>query len=161
MSFTAVIRRRGPDPAVEIETQHPGFDSPEEAALFANGIRTMSPQSLRLLSDTRIALVLGDGRCVQFILDTVTAWVLRPKTSSADVIVANDNDYAPQPLDSLRQLPSAHGYYELAQYRVLGPADEPVNVTVELTEAGRLRVTVDERCQGAEPSVFMGSLPES
>jgi len=161
MSFTAVIRWRGPDPEVEIETQHPGFETPEEAALFANGIPTASPQSLRLLSDTRIALVLGDGRCVQFILDTVTAWVLRPKPSSADAIVASDNDCCPRPLETLRQLPSTHGDYELAQYGVLEPDGDAVNVTVELAEGARLRVTVDERRQGATPSVFIGSLPES
>lgn len=35
MSYTAVLRWKGPDPALELETRHTGFAIPEDAAVTA------------------------------------------------------------------------------------------------------------------------------
>lgn len=43
LTYTAIIRWRGPDPTLELVTRHPGFTSPEEAALYANGIPPPTP----------------------------------------------------------------------------------------------------------------------
>jgi hypothetical protein len=73
-TFSALVRWRGPDPAVEIETRHPGFHTPEDAALFANGIAPCSPLALRLSPDATIQLVLIDGSIVAFPLDVRVDW---------------------------------------------------------------------------------------
>jgi len=52
MPYTAVLRWKGPDPALELETRHAGFAIPEEAALFANSFTDNSPERLHLTPES-------------------------------------------------------------------------------------------------------------
>ena len=61
-SYTALIRWQGPDPAVEIETRHPGFATPEEAALFANALSPDAPIGLHASQDASLNLLVSDGQ---------------------------------------------------------------------------------------------------
>lgn len=163
-SYTAVILWRGPDPAFEIETHHPGFDSPEEAALFANGIPPSSPIGLHLSADASIVLVLTDDREVPCLAQNITVWRLPPRLfAETDLLIANDNDFEPFPLPELATKPSAHGDYVQAQYGVLDPNNAPLDVQVDWDEADRLRVTVAEPPlpATAEPTFSLGALPEA
>ena len=60
-AFAARIRWQAvSDPALELETHHPGFDSAEDAALFANGIDARSAAGLALEGGV-LRLRLTDG----------------------------------------------------------------------------------------------------
>ena len=163
-TFSALVRWRGPDPAVEIETRHPGFHTPEDAALFANGIAPCSPLALRLSPDASIHLVLSDGRIVAFPYDAITIYVLPPQFHTSEPLqVANDNDFEPRPLSAVPSMKTAHGDYEQAQFGVLDQDDSPLDVRVDWDEADHLRVTVEEPSDSTDtdPEFSLGSLPNA
>jgi len=163
--FTAIIRWRGPDPAIEIETRHPGFSTPEEAALFANVILPESPLGLRLASGGALELLLPDGRYLALADGDVIVWRIPTRALHAtDFVVANDNDFEPHPFSTYRPPRSALGDYEQAQYAVLDPNGTPIDVLVEWDEAEHLKVTVQQTVasdEQAEPAFAIGSLPEA
>jgi hypothetical protein len=163
-TFTAVIRWRGPDPAVEIETQHPGFDSPEEAALFANGIPPASPIGLHLAADASAVLLLSDDREIPCPSENI-AFLAIPsnRLDNTDLFVANDTDFEPLALAEVTARTSAHGDYVQAQYGVLDPNNAPLDVQVDWDETDRLRVTVAESSPSptTEPTFCLGAFPEA
>jgi hypothetical protein len=168
-SFTAVVRWRGPDPAVEIETHHPGFETPEEAALFANAVSPGSPLGLRVLGDRALELVLADGQHVGPEGAAITVWTLASAVADAtdadatDVVVANDEDFAPHPFGGFSFPPSAYGDYEQAQFGVLDDHSRALNVVVDWDEADHLRVTVEQPAtpDDTEPTFALGTLPDA
>ena len=163
-TFSALIRWCGPDPAVEIETRHPGFHTPEDAALFANGIAPCSPLGLRLSPDASIHLILTDGRVVAFPYDAITIYVLPSKFLTTEPLqVANDTDFEPRPLSAVPSVHFAHGDYEQAQFGVLDQDDSPLDVRVDWDEGDHLRVTVEENSASHDDSTefLLGSLPEA
>ena len=163
-TYSALIRWRGPDPAVEIETQHPGFHTPEEAALFANGISPCSPVALRLFPNAAVHLILNDDRIVAFPFDAITIYVLPPKFLTSEPLqVANDTDFETRPLSAVPSMPTAHGDYEQAQFGVLDQDDSPLDVRVDWDEGDHLRVTVEENSAPPDHSTefVLGSLPDA
>jgi hypothetical protein len=129
--FTALIRWHGPDLAVEVETQFPGFDSAREAALFAASAMPNSPHGLRL-SATRIDLLLGRGDSVDFPYDTITAWIMTPPETVVDPRdPANPSKFQMHSHSALAAYRTAHGHYERAWYAVLGPNGIPVRVAID------------------------------
>jgi hypothetical protein len=159
-SYTALIRWQGPDPAVEIETRHPGFTEPEEAALFANSFSPDAPLSLRVGADASLSLLLSDGRYVKFAGD-VTLWTLglsdsrpaSPDDTGPELLLAHDEDFQAHPLDHIRDTPSAHGDYEQAQYAVLTDDGYPLDVIVDWDESDHLRMTVSIQVNKNAPKV--------
>jgi hypothetical protein len=139
--FTALIRWHGPDPAVELETQFPGFDSPRKAALFAASALSTSPHGLRLSAD-RIDLVHGQGDSVNFPYDTITVWIMTPPETTSDPRdPANPSKFQMHSHSALAAYRTAHGLYKRAWYAVLGPGGIPVRVAIE---AGDLTLTIPE-----------------
>lgn len=141
--FTAVVRWRGPDPSIEIETRHPGFDTPEDAALFANAFGPNAPLALRLASVASVQLLKLDGRYVDWPAGRVTVWVLPSVAAAEDeLVVTSDEDFEPHQLTDFSIPSSAVGDYEQAQYGVLDGNGSPVDVVVDWDETDHLRVTV-------------------
>lgn len=163
-NFTAVIRWRGPNPAVEIETRHPGFATPEDAALFANAIAPEAPLALRLRPSAELELLKPDGLYVALVPTCATLWKL-PAASipTTDVVVANDDDFEPHAFSAISLPPSALGDYEQAQYAVLDARGSALDVVVEWDEADHLVVTVQQLPPSDEPSTsfHVGALPEA
>lgn len=163
-SYTAVIRWRGPDPAIELETRHEGFLVPEEAALFANAIAPTSPLALRLSPDADPALLLCDGQDVPFYATGITVWTLVPSdTEEGELRVATDSDFEAHRLLGFRLPAAAYGEYEQAQYAVLDASGTRVDVVVDWDDADHLRVTVEEETAADEsqPGLLLGALPEA
>lgn len=163
-SYTAVIRWRGPDATVELETRHDGFLVPEEAALFANALSTTSPLALRLSPDVDPVLLLCDGQDVPFYATGITVWSLMPSdTEEGELRVATDSDFESHRLLGFHLPASAYGEYEQAQYAVLDGTGTRVDVVVDWDEADHLRVTVEEETAADEsqPSLVLGALPEA
>jgi hypothetical protein len=134
-TYTALIRWRGPDHAVEIETQHPGFATSRAAALFAASGSQASPHSLRL-SANRIELLLGDGRYVNFPYDAMTAWIMstfRVGMGASTSKIASQ--FQMHSHSTLATYCSAHGDYRRAWYIVLGPDGTPVHVQIGVAAA--------------------------
>jgi len=116
MPYTAVLRWKGPDPDLELETRHAGFAIPEEAALFANSFAENSPERLKL-GRTGIRLFLVDGTSISLTFELVTAWIADIPQDEGDILIADDSDFQPF-LGSKANLPerqTAHGNYEIAQ----------------------------------------------
>ena len=129
--YTALIRWRGPDPAVELETKYPGFYDSREAALFAGSALPTSPHRLRL-SGTRIDLLFGHGEYVNFPYDTLTAWIMTPPEMSGDPRdPANPSRFQMHSHSALAAYRTAHGEYTRAWYAVLGPDGKPVRVEID------------------------------
>lgn len=142
-TYTAIIRWRGPDPSLELETRHPGFGSPEEAALYANGIPPGAPSLLHLASDGTAILVLNDETEIPCPPDRLTVWSFPANSvGTDDVTVVYDEDFEPCPQGELEIRYSAHGDYTQAQYGVLDPYEAPLDVRVDWDSSNRLRVTV-------------------
>jgi len=141
--FTALVRWRGPDPSIEIETRHSGFDTPEDAALFANAFSPDAPLSLRLAARSSLQLLKADGHYVEWPTEGVTVWVLPPVAAAVDdLVVASDEDFEPYRFADLSIPTSALGDYEQGQYAVLDGNGSPVDVVVDWDETDHLRVTV-------------------
>jgi hypothetical protein len=162
--FTAIIRWRGPDPTIELETRHDGFPSPEEAALFANVIPPETPLALRLAAGPTVELLQPDGRYVSFPATDASVCRLPPGAFRTDeLVVANDNDFEPHALSEFLFPPSALGDYDQAQYAVLDQAGRPLDVVVEWDEAEHLKVTVVDASvwDDSDTTIFLGALPEA
>ena len=163
--FTAVLRWRGPDPSIELETRHQGFQNPEDAALFANSISENSPACLKL-EPTGLRLFIEDGTIKPLTFELVTAWIADIPQDEGDILIADDSDFQPFH-GSLARLPerlTAHGDYEIAQYAVLGPDQKPIQVSVSMVDEEHLRVTVDEIFEEPneeENTPILGALPKA
>ncbi len=163
-SYTAVIRWRGIDPTVELETRQNGFSSPEEAALYANALTPTSPLALRISNEGVPSLLLPDGRYVPFLPSNVTVWTLSSTVQEKDeILVADDADFQPHRLTDFSLAPSAHGDYAQAQYGVLDHEGWPVDVVVDWDEADHLRVRVEQSAErdDTDSQLAIGSLPEA
>jgi hypothetical protein len=165
-TYTAIIRWRGPDPAIELETTHPGFATPEEAALYANGIPPRTPIGLNLLPEGSAVFMLNDYTEAPCSPEQLTVWVL-PSTDedTSDVILASDNDFQPVHPGELYVRFSAHGDYVQSQYGVIDSDGDTLDVRIEWDDNNRLQVTViDTPVPGSEEAwrkCDFGHLPEA
>ncbi len=162
--FTALIRWRGPDPTIEIETRHKGFPSPEEAALFANALAPAAPLVLRLGSPEAPELLMPDGFYVPHSPADTTVWTIPGLSPSEfELVITDDADFEPYPFAGFPFDASARGEYEQAQYAVLAPDGSRVNVSVDWDDFDHLRVTVEESEVPADtpPSFALGALPKA
>jgi hypothetical protein len=165
MPYTAVLRWKGPDPALELETRHAGFAIPEEAALFANSFAENSPERLKL-GRTGLRLFSVDGTSTSLTFELVTAWIAEIPEEESDVLIIDDSDFQPF-LGSQARLPERHtayGNYEIAQFAVLGPDAKPIQVSVSMDDEEHLRVTVEEIFEEPseeEATSMIGSLPKA
>jgi hypothetical protein len=162
--FTALIRWRGPDPTLEIETRHGGFASPEEAALFANALAPGAPLGLRLGLPDAPELLMPDGYYVPYPPSDTTVWTIPGLSASEfELVLTDDSDFEPFPWAGFPFDSSARGDYEQAQYAVLAPDGSRVNVSVEWDDFDHLRVTVEELAPPADtlPTFALGALPRA
>lgn len=142
-TYTAIIRWRGPDPALELETTHTGFPTPEEAALYANGIPPRTPIGLQVLPDGTAAFILNDYTETPCSREQLTVWALSPNVeASTDVIVASESAFEPVHPGELAVRFAAQGDYLQVQYGVLTASGTPLDVRIGWDDANRLRVTV-------------------
>jgi len=139
-TFTAAIRWRGPDPAVHLETRHPGFKDVETATDFAAGSSGCSPHGLRLVLE-RVELLLN-GDSLNFPYDLTTAWI-RPSDGKLT--------FESRPFSDLASHPSAQGEYERIGYAVLGPNGSPVRMVIDFDNADRLSIDVKDKCSPLSP----------
>jgi hypothetical protein len=163
-TFTAVIRWRGPDPTIELETRHPGFRTPEDAALFANAFFPNAPLGLRLTSKTDLHLLMVDGHYVRWLVGDVTIWVLTVFESDSDgFVVANDNDFEAKSFLEYPLPPSAFGDYEQAQYGVLDNEGALIDIILDWDDQDRLRITVHQDATDEELKTlfFIGTHPQA
>lgn len=140
--FVARIRwQADADPSWEIETSHGGFDTAEDAALFANGFLEAGADELRLESG-RLLMTLTDGSCVELPADTAQIW--RLPDDGNDCQVADDGDFerASISIDGLSAMGFDGGFTQI-KYGVTDPAGGQVNVAIALDETGNLSVTVE------------------
>ncbi|MGD0836985.1 MAG: hypothetical protein ABSB49_10130 [Polyangia bacterium] len=167
--YTALIRWRGPDATVEIETRHRGFADAEAAALFANALAPAGAIGLRLRADHAIDLLLANDGVVRLTEAEVVLWRLPPEptfssrreSDSRELAFANDADFERRPWDEIQRIPSARGDYEQAQYGVLGPDGLPVDVLIDWDEEHHLQVRVNQDALPLEtlPAFALGALP--
>jgi hypothetical protein len=164
-TYTAIIRWRGPDPTLELETRHPGFVSPEEAALYANGIPPRTPSFLHLESDGTAVFILNDDTETPCSAELLSAWALSPNCEVADgLIIANDDDFELLPRGMLELRYAAHGDYIQAQYGVFDSNGFPLDVLVDWDNENRLRVTVVDNPPNPEhagQACAFGMLPDA
>jgi hypothetical protein len=139
-TFTALMRWRGPDPTIEIETSHPGFATPENAALFANGFSPNTPVELRLWSDSTLDFLLASGDYVRWHGGDVKVWALAP--AAGEPIAAIDSEFEAKPFADFRFPATAFGDYRQTQYAVLDQKGNPIDLVVDWDEKSRLRITV-------------------
>lgn len=129
------------DPAWEIETVHPGFTSPEEAALFAFGLTNPGAESLHLERGV-LRLGLTSGELAR--IDDQDVLVYHLTARLEDPRQAEDADFSRVAI-SLRSLSdrlALDGELVFLHQRITGPEQEPVEVSVELRQGGRLEVAV-------------------
>jgi hypothetical protein len=157
-TYTAIIRWRGPDSALELETTHTGFPTPEEAALYANGIPPRTPIGLHVLPDGTAVFMLNDYTETPCSPEQLTVWTLSPSVeATSNVIVASENDFEPVHPGELAVRFSAQGDYLQVQYGVLDPNGTPLDVQIGWDDRNRLRVTVLDR--PSSPSTKEVQLP--
>jgi hypothetical protein len=166
--FTALIRWRGPDPTLEIETRHKGFPSPEEAALFANALAPAAPLGLRIGSPDAPEVLMPDGFYISHPPADTTVWTIPGLSPSEfELVVTDDADFEAFPFAGFPFDDSARGQYEQAQYAVLAPDGSRVNVSVDWDDFDHLRVTVEESAADtdtdtdASPTFALGALPKA
>lgn len=165
-TYTAIIRWRGPDPALELETRHTGFPTPEEAALYANGIPPRTPIGLHVLADGTAVFMLNDYTETPCPPEQLTIWALSPTVeATSDVIVACENDFEPVHPGELAVRFSAQGDYLQVQYGVLDASGNPLDVRIDWDDGNHLRVTVAEdpvtSRSEREQSPSFGVLPDA
>lgn len=165
-TYTAIIRWRGPDPTLELETRHTGFASPEEAALYANGVPPRSPALLHLLADGSAVFVLNDETEVACQPDQLEAWAIPANSGAAEgPMVVVDDDYQPLAQGQLVVCFAAHGDYLQAQYGVFDANEVPVDVRVDWDDTDHLRVTVVDTpapvLHQTSPTLDWGVLPDA
>ncbi len=165
-TYTAIIRWRGPDPALELETTHTGFPTPEEAALYANGISPRTPIGLQVLPDGTAVFTLNDYTEMPCSREQLTVWALSPDVeATSDLIVASENDFEPVHPGELAVRFAAQGDYLQIQYGVLDASGNPLDVRIGWDDTNRLRVTVAENAVTAQserrPSLALAVLPDA
>jgi len=140
--FTARIRwQADADPTWEIETAHEGFETAEDAALFANGFLDSGADELRLDAG-RLLLTLTDHSTIELPSTAIQIW--RLPDDGSDLQVADDMDFEKMSL-SIERL-SAMGFdggFTQIKYGVTDAAGIQVNVVLRLNETGNLSVTVE------------------
>jgi hypothetical protein len=157
--FTARIRwQADADPSWEIETLHPGFETAEDAALFANGFLEAGAEELRL-EGSRLLLSLADRTVQELSTDSIQVW--RLPESAEDIRVADDADFqrVNVSLDQLSALGFDGGFMQI-KYGVSDASGSQVVVVIETNEIGNLSVTVeeprDDGTAGADASFALG-----
>ena len=140
--FVARIRwQADADPIWEVETTHGGFETAEDAALFANGFLEAGADELRLDSG-RLHLTLTDHSSSELSAESVDIWRLRDDGTECQV--ADDHDFERMPI-SIERL-SAMGFdggFTQIKYGVTDATGAQVNVVLGLNETGNLSVTVE------------------
>jgi hypothetical protein len=139
--FTARIRwQADADPSWEIETTHAGFETAEDAALFANGFLDVGADELRL-EDGRLLMMLTDRSSIELPPDSLQIW--RLPDDGTDCQVADDGDFerAPISIDRLSALGFDGGFTQI-KYGVTDTAGTQIDVALQLNEVGNLSVTV-------------------
>lgn len=160
--FVARIRwQADADPTWEIETAHGGFETAEDAALFANGFLEAGADELRLDSG-RLLLTLTDHTSIELPAETVQIWRLHD--DGADCQVADDQDFERAPI-SIERL-SAMGFdggFTQIKYGVTDAAGVQVDVVLGLNETGNLSVTVGTALSGPreDASFAFGIIPRA
>lgn len=160
--FVARIRwQADADPIWEVETSHGGFETAEDAALFANGFLEAGADELRLESG-RLLLTLTDRSLSELPPDAVQIWRLRD--DGMDYQVADDQDFERVPI-SIERL-SAMGFdggFTQIKYGVTDAAGSQVNVVLRLNEIGSLSVTVEGTSpeQSEDASFAFGIIPRA
>jgi hypothetical protein len=161
-AFTAHIRWQADvDPGWEIETLHSGFDTAEDAALFANGFLEPGADELRL-DCGHLSLTLTDHSSIDLVEEAIRIW--RLPDSGEDFQVADDSDFQ-QISMTLAQL-SALGFdggFVQIKYGVTDTAGAQVQVALTLNETGNLSVTVEEASPEPmeEASFAFGIIPRA
>jgi len=125
--FTARIRWQADvDPTWELETAHPGFETAEDAALFANGFLEAGADTLRLESG-RLYLTLTDHSSAELPVDAVQIW--RLPDDGAECQVADDRDFerVPLPIERLSAMGFDGGFTQI-KYGVTDTMGAQVNV---------------------------------
>lgn len=147
-------------PEWELETFRPGFATPIEAALFANGLVPGSPEAL-LLGAGDAALLLDDETAIELAGRQVRLWRLRQDALDGRVVA--DDDY--EEIAALADLdPSTcrplRGVWFPVGYRVAGPSGL-VDVALSADEEGRIvGAVVDAQASGIEAAPpLVGILP--
>ena len=166
LTYTAIIRWRGPDPTLELETRHPGFQSPEEAALYANGIPPRAPVGLYLDPEGTAIFLLNDDTEMPCPPEQLMALVVSQDCGDVDdVTVVYDEDFELLPRGELVIRYAAHGDYLQAQYGVLDANEIPLDVRVDWDDTNRLRVTVIDTLgaasQDTKQVLAFGILPDA
>jgi hypothetical protein len=160
--FTARIRWQADvDPSWELETAHPGFETAEDAALFANGFLEAGADELRLESG-RLILTFTDCSSVEFPSDSAQIWCL--PDDGTDCQVADDADFerASISIEHLSAMGFDGGFTQI-KYGVTDVTGAQVDVAVELNETGNLSVTVESpsRDSAEEASFAFAILPRA
>lgn len=161
-TFTAHIRWQADvDPTWEIETLHGGFETAEDAALFANGFLEAGADELRLRSG-HLSLALTDQSSVELGEGVVQIW--RLPESDDELQVADDVDFqrVSMTLPQLSALGFDGGFVQI-KYGVTDSDGAQVQVAVTLNETGNLSVTVDEPGDGSmdDASFAFGIVPRA
>jgi hypothetical protein len=141
--FTARIRWQADvDPTWEVETSHGGFETAEDAALFANGFLDAGADELRLESG-RLRLTFTDRSTVELPESAVEVW--RLPDDGDDCQVADDRDFelVSVTMERLSAMGFDGGFTQL-KYGVTDSAGAQVDVAISLNETGNLSVTVED-----------------
>jgi hypothetical protein len=137
------------DPGWEVESHHGGFETAEDAALFANGLGDADVAALEL-GRGEFRLELTDGTVEALPPAAVTVWALESPTAGDGV--ATDTDFRRVPVEppQLSKRGLDGGFVPLG-YAVLGPGGEPLDVTIAIDgDLGTLNVTVDSPATDGE-----------
>jgi hypothetical protein len=146
--FTARIRwQADADPTWEVETLHEGFETAEDAALFANGFLDAGADELRLESG-HLFLTLTDHSTSELSDTAVEVW--RLLDDGGEYQIADDADFerAPVTIERLSAMGFDGGLTQI-KYGVTNAAGMQVDVAIALNETGNLSVTVQARQDGA------------
>ena len=164
--YTALIRWQGPDATIQIETRHPGFRTPEDAAVFANGLSPNAPQGLRLWPPNTLQLFLNDYDYVHWHSADVILWFRTPGcgcATSHDPLSAPMN-FEPQPFEGFAFPASAFGDYRRIQFAVHDQNACRVDLALDWTYQNRGRVIVYQTAASDESApafFFIGPLPKA
>lgn len=147
----------------ELETQHPGFPSAEEAALFANGLADVGVADLRL-ERGELRMVLADGSSMAIDPDAVTVWTLAKEAAGKRAATDADFSRVEVPLATLSRHGLDGAFVPLA-YSVIGPDAEPIDVRILLDEdLGTMDVTValdDDTVPSDQRLLLFGLIPRA
>lgn len=161
-SFSVRVRWQAEaDCAWELETHHGGFQSAEEAGLFANGFADVGIAELRLELG-RLRLGLSDGSWTPMHPEAVTIWAI--PAGRTDGRIATDADFRKMDvaITGLSEQGLDGGFIPLA-YGVLGPDRQPVDVRILLDDdLGTVDVRVfDDWAPVEEGLLLFGVIPRA